>query len=128
MTRAFIFALLLMSVQVSAIPTGLKTPVPPLHRYTIIREMDYRGINCASTTAPVPVSTPDPILGSLVEPVVVNFIIGWDGQVYEPLVLSGDSERNDREVIRAVKLWRFRPATCNGVPVDTEGGVGLDTL
>ncbi len=128
MGRALTFALFLLVAQALAIPTSLKTSVPPFHRYTIVREMDYQRISCARTTDPEPISTPNPVLESMDEPVVVNFIIGWNGEVYEPLMLSGENERDNREVLRIVKTWRFRPATCNEVPVDTAGSAGLGTF
>src|SRR5208283_1074689 len=99
MSRALIFALLSIVTQALAIPTNLKAPVPPFYRYTVVREMDYRGINCAATTEPTPISTPNPIFESVDTPIVVSFDVGADGRVYSMYILSSDG-RNDREVLR----------------------------
>jgi TonB family protein len=128
MGRARIFALLLLVTQALAIPTRLKAPVPPFYRYTVVREMDYRGVNCAATTDPVPISTPNPVLESMDEPVVVSFDVGADGRTYSTYILSSDGKRNDHEILRIIQTWRFRPATCNGVPIDVEGSAGFGTF
>jgi len=52
--------------------------------------------------------------------VKVSFIIGIDGHVHSPLILESAGPVGDRSVLNAVKLWRFRPATCNGVPTEIE--------
>lgn len=153
MARITAFVLLLASVasagQVSALPTFPHNTVPPLHRYTVVREIAYRVIPttsfgsttssisivkdpataaCANTAEPEPITTANPVLGEMSEPVVVSFIVGTDGRVYSPIVLSSDGQRNDREAMRAVRTWRYRPGTCNGVPVESEGSVGFGTF
>ncbi|MFY9910024.1 MAG: TonB family protein [Candidatus Sulfotelmatobacter sp.] len=80
---------------------------------------------CADSQAPQALTTPDPML---VAPgagpkVKVNFIIGADGRVYSPLILQSGGRLGDRDVLRTVRSWRYRPATCNGVPTEAEGNV-----
>jgi TonB family protein len=55
--------------------------------------------------------------------VKVSFIIGIDGRVHSPLILVSAGLAGDRHVLRTVRTWRYRPATCNGVPTETEGKV-----
>jgi TonB family protein len=80
---------------------------------------------CADTQAPQALATPDPLLATAgAEPKVkVNFIIGTDGRVYSPLILQSGGRVGDRDVLRTVRSWRYRPATCNGVPTEAEGNV-----
>lgn len=76
---------------------------------------------CERTTAPVAKDTPNPVLnpGTFVK---VNLIVGWDGKVYSPLILSSSKGVNPN-VLRVLHSWRFDPATCNGVPVSAEGEI-----
>lgn len=80
---------------------------------------------CSGIEAPQALTTPDPFLTTLdSEPKVkVNFIIGTDGRVHSPLILQSGGRLGDRDVLRAVRTWRYRPATCNGVPTEAEGNV-----
>jgi TonB family protein len=80
---------------------------------------------CEQVQAPVALTTPDPVLslalhGSRVR---VSFIIGIDGGVRSPLILESAGMAGDRRVIETVRRWRYRPATCNGAPTETEGKV-----
>jgi len=80
---------------------------------------------CADVRPAEALLTPDPrfpaeIAGS---PVRVSFIIGSDGHVHSAFVLSSGGSDEDATVLRAVKAWRYRPATCNGVPTDSEARV-----
>jgi TonB family protein len=52
--------------------------------------------------------------------VLVNFIVNAQGRVESPLILESSGERNGELVLSIVKRWRFRPATCGGVPTNTE--------
>jgi TonB family protein len=81
--------------------------------------------SCESVRPPEALTTPDPlftssILGSKVK---VSFIIGVDGRVHSPLILESAGIAGDRRVLQTVRTWRYRPATCNGVPTETEGKV-----
>src|SRR6202162_3439026 len=55
--------------------------------------------------------------------VKVSFIIGADGRVHSPLILQSGGPAGDRNVLRTVRAWRYRPATCNGVPTEAEGKI-----
>lgn len=56
-------------------------------------------------------------------PVVVDFIVGRDGRVEKPFVLEGaDSAVH---VLDVMTRWNYRPALCDGLPVEAEGRVKL---
>jgi Gram-negative bacterial TonB protein C-terminal len=76
---------------------------------------------CENTKNPEPIDTPNPLLGE--GKTVVDAVIGWDGKVYSAFVLETSSQGSVRTVMGALRSWRFRPATCNGVPIDTSGRI-----
>jgi TonB family protein len=80
---------------------------------------------CANVQPPEALTTPDPPLPSTFDlrKVKVSFIIGTDGRVHSPLILESAGIAGDRRVLQAVRSWRYRPATCNGVPTETEGKI-----
>jgi TonB family protein len=55
--------------------------------------------------------------------VTVSFIVGTDGRIHSPLILESAGPSEDNVVLRAVSGWRYRPATCNGVPTEAEGKI-----
>jgi len=80
---------------------------------------------CEDTRPPQAITTPDPLLvpagpGLRVK---VSFIVGTDGRVHSPLILQSAGPVGDRNVLRTVRTWRYRPATCNGVPTEAEGKI-----
>jgi TonB family protein len=80
---------------------------------------------CEDTQPPQALTTPDPLLvpaGSGLK-VKVSFIVGADGRVHSPLILQSAGPVGDRNVLRTVRTWRYRPATCNGVPTEAEGKI-----
>jgi TonB family protein len=80
---------------------------------------------CEDTQPPEALTTPDPLLfpaGTGMK-VKVSFIIGADGRVHSPLILQSAGPAGDRNVLRTVRTWRYRPATCNGVPTEAEGKI-----
>ena len=80
---------------------------------------------CENTRTPQALTTPDPLLvpaGAGLK-VKVSFIIGADGRVHSPLILQSAGPAGDRNVLRTVRTWRYRPATCNGVPTEAEGRI-----
>jgi TonB family protein len=80
---------------------------------------------CEDTRPPQALTTPDPLLvpaGAGLK-IKVSFIIGADGRVHSPLILQSAGPAGDRNVVRTVRTWRFRPATCNGVPTEAEGKI-----
>ena len=80
---------------------------------------------CQDVQPPEELTTPDPmfIAGGRGLKVKVSFIIGTDGRVHSPLILESAGLAGDRHVLQTVRTWRYRPATCNGVPTETEGKV-----
>lgn len=80
---------------------------------------------CEDTQPPEALATPNPILPAAKDgtKVKVSFIIGIDGRVHSPLILESAGPTGDRNVLRTVRFWRYRPATCNGVPTETEGKI-----
>ena len=80
---------------------------------------------CAAVEPPQALTTPDPLFTTAANgrKVKVSFIIGTDGRVHSPLILESAGLAGDRRVLQTVRTWRYRPATCNGVPTETEGKV-----
>ena len=83
------------------------------------------GWSCEQGQAPVALVTPDPLLtpAGRGKRVRVSFIIGTDGHVRSPLILESAGMAGDRHVLETVRRWKYRPATCNGVPTETEGKI-----
>ncbi len=81
--------------------------------------------DCEQVAPPVALATPDPLFlaGTGGKRVRVSFIIGTDGRIHSPLILESAGLRGDRRVLDTVRTWRYRPATCNGVPTETEGKI-----
>jgi TonB family protein len=83
-----------------------------------------RRSRCEETQPPQALTTPAPLLSpSRGQKIKVSFIVGADGHVYTPLILESAGANRDRRVLQMVRTWRYRPATCNGVPTETEGRV-----
>lgn len=78
---------------------------------------------CHDVQLPEELTTPDPMFLTSGHRVKVSFIIGIDGRVHSPLILESAGLAGDRRVLQTVRTWRYRPATCNGVPTETEGKV-----
>jgi TonB family protein len=80
---------------------------------------------CGAVQPPQALATPDPLLDEtdLNSKVSVSFIIGIDGRVHSALILESAGPSEDRTILDAVRLWRYRPALCNGVPTEAEAKV-----
>jgi TonB family protein len=80
---------------------------------------------CEDVQPPEALATPDPLFTPAArgKTVKVSFIIGTDGHVHSPLILESAGLAGDRHVLQTVRTWRYRPATCNGVPTETEGKI-----
>jgi TonB family protein len=80
---------------------------------------------CRNTRPPEALATSSPQLpsGDADEKLVVSFIVGIDGKVHSALVLQGGDDWTDRVVLQTIRHWRYRPATCNGVPTESEAKV-----
>ena len=81
--------------------------------------------SCGDVQPPEALTTPDPLITTSVlgRRVKISFIIGTDGRVHSPLILESAGMAGDRRVLQTVRTWRYRPATCNGIPTETEGKV-----
>jgi TonB family protein len=81
--------------------------------------------SCAATQPPEALATPNPLLDrpEASAKITVSFIIGTDGRVHSPLILESAGPVEDRTVLEAVRSWRYRPATCNGVPTEAEAKI-----
>jgi len=81
--------------------------------------------SCANVEPPEALTTPNPPITSSADgrSVKISFIIGTDGRVHSPLILESAGIAGDRRVLQIVRSWRYRPATCNGVPTETEGKI-----
>ncbi len=82
-------------------------------------------LSCEDVQPPEALTTPDPRFASTAkgQKVTVSFIIGTDGRVRSPLILQSAGLAGDRHVLQTVRTWRYRPATCNGVPTEIEGKI-----
>ncbi len=80
---------------------------------------------CADTQPPEALTTPNPLLVPVAAgaKVKVSFIVGADGRVHSPIILQSSGVLGDRNILQTVRNWRYRPATCNGVPIETEGRI-----
>lgn len=78
---------------------------------------------CEDVQPPQALTTPDPLFNPRGRKVTVSFIIGIDGRVRSPLILESAGLAGDRHVLQTVRTWRYRPATCNGVPTETEAKI-----
>jgi TonB family protein len=80
---------------------------------------------CEDTRPPQALTTPDPplVLDDSDNAVTVSLIIGADGNVHSPLILQGGDGPQQQAVLNAVRHWRYRPATCNGVPTEAEAKI-----
>ena len=90
-----------------------------------IQHISSNGV-CEAVQPPEALVTPDPLFTPVAggKKVKVSFIIGTDGHVHSPLILESAGLAGDRHVLQTVRTWRYRPATCNGVPTETEGKIG----
>lgn len=81
--------------------------------------------SCQNTRPPEALATPTPQLpaADADERLIVSFIVGTDGKVHSALILQGGDDWTDRLVLQTIRHWRYRPATCNGVPTESEAKV-----
>ncbi len=97
------------------------------------RETEFAAIGhtsrstCEATHPPEALATPSPLLDNpkAKAKIKVSFIIGTDGRVHSPFILESAGPSGDQVVLETVRSWRFRPATCNGVPTETEARIGF---
>jgi len=100
-----------------------------LLKFQPLEEADVE-MQCESTAPPQALATPHSWVAAIPDntKIVVNFIIGTDGQVYSPFVLDGSGTHTlFRKLVEEVRRWHYRPALCNGVPTDAEVKVQLSS-
>jgi TonB family protein len=119
------------------VPAQLRQPTTldqrELHAFAALtRTADFKNIrrvssipSCEDVKPPQALTTPDPLLGPSERGrrVKVSFLVGTDGRVHSPLILESAGMAGDHRVLQTIRTWRYRPATCNGVPAETEGNV-----
>jgi TonB family protein len=97
------------------------------HRATEFSDVPHisERARCEDTQPPEALTTPDPLMVPAAHGanVKVSFIVGSDGRVHSPLILQSVGTVGDRNVLQTVRAWRYRPATCNGVPTEAEGKI-----
>jgi len=103
----------------------LNLPVSVLHHSAAEPRLQAGRGGCEQSQAPHALATPDPLLDWPASParIAVSFIIGADGRVHSPIILESAGDDEDRSVLDAVLAWRYRPATCNATPTETESKV-----
>ncbi|MEP6644440.1 MAG: energy transducer TonB [Acidobacteriaceae bacterium] len=81
--------------------------------------------NCEIAHDPEALATPNPLWdGPDPSPkVTVSFIVGREGGVESPLILESSAEGKGRNILDTLRRWRYRPAMCNGVAVESEAEV-----
>ena len=72
------------------------------------------------STEPVP---PDFSRRSLV---ALRVVVGTNGKPHDVEVTSAPNPGFDQPALKAVRQWTFKPATCDGQPMDTEIAVETD--
>jgi len=122
---------------------SVQLPAPPIHHASLtqrerqtwrspIRSAEFSEVphvsaksRCEDSQPPQALATPNPLLvpAGAGWKVKVSFIVGADGHVHSPLILESGGMVGDRNVLRTVRSWRYRPATCNGVPTESEGKI-----
>ena len=73
---------------------------------------------------PRPLATPLPSFSDRARPnMKIRFIIGTDGHLHKLAVINSGGVAADTKAVNALRQWRYRPALCNGVPMEAEGTV-----
>ena len=83
----------------------------------------------SKVTVPKAIDTPDPepVFDPGKGPTVIWVVVGTDGRVHEARISkSSDSAKADANALAAVKQWRFKPATKDGVPVAVQINIEVD--
>ena len=83
-------------------------------------------LSCEETRPPEALATTEPLISSPQLEGSVTFIIGTDGRVHSPLIMESlGSSLADRILLDAVRAWRYRHATCDGIPTEVEGKIAF---
>jgi TonB family protein len=87
-------------------------------------------VNCLSRMKPPRVahrqdpSPPNTTRGRNV--VLMSLLVGTDGKPHGLRVTSTPNRDFDRAALESARQWRFKPATCDGEPVETEIALEMD--
>jgi TonB family protein len=100
-------------------------PLTKTSQFSDVPHVSDSPSSCGDVQPPQALTTPAPLMSrtSTTTKVKVSFIIGTDGRVHSPLILESAGATGDRNVLRTVRTWKYRPATCNGVPTEAEGKI-----
>jgi TonB family protein len=52
--------------------------------------------------------------------VTINVVVGTDGKPHNLKVTSAPNRGYDEAALAAVQQWRYKPATCDGEPMETQ--------
>ena len=88
-------------------------------------EVNHASLACESSRPPEALATPDPPIDPLASEgkVAVSFVVGIDGRVHSPVILESAGTAEDDVILQALRLWRYRPGTCNAAPTEMESKV-----
>ncbi|MFZ1156928.1 MAG: energy transducer TonB [Candidatus Sulfotelmatobacter sp.] len=100
-------------------------PLTKTSQFADVPHVSSSPSGCGDVQPPEALTTPAPLMSRTLysAKVKVSFIIGTDGRVHSPLILESAGATGDRNVLRTVRTWKYRPATCNGVPTEAEGKI-----
>lgn len=108
-------------------PTRFTQPKPliPFHDQVVTVDMRFAPLEETRCTAFLP---PRLVAGrgaDFQKPVVIDFIVGRSGNVEKPVILEGADPAVNLDVLDVVSGWHYRPAMCDGLPIEAEGRVEL---
>jgi TonB family protein len=84
---------------------------------------------CPVILPPKPLATPLPAFpkaghGEL----KIRFVIGTDGRLHKLAIVNSAGRTADSNAVKTLRQWRYKPATCNGVPTEAEGTVEFPAM
>ena len=80
--------------------------------------------SCPTMRPPRPLATPLPTFQKAGRTnLKIRFVIGVDGRLHKMAVVSSAGRAADSKAVDALRQWRYKPAVCNGVPMEAEGTV-----
>jgi len=80
---------------------------------------------CDQFTAPEAVSTREPLDFGADASARLNFVVSASGHVNGVVILGASGQLDQQALVEAVIGWRFRPALCDGAPIDSEATLDL---
>jgi TonB family protein len=85
---------------------------------------EFPNCDVLPVTPPVAVEMPDPMIGPS-WPVVLSLFVGTDGHPHDLQVVTSAGEEWDKAALDAVRRWRFKPAMCEGKPMEATVNVAV---